>query len=273
MRNLITILLILSCVVSKAQFNTLVFSISEKEEIQTDSIRIENDEKERKRPLDFLFKKSEKKALKEQNDSLKALVDYFKQKTAVENNILLKDIHRQLIIKDDGDYRKSNKSKSFKSFELINDSEFPLSMPLNRKLVITSTYGSRIHPISGKRKSHNGVDLRADYEEVFSILSGVVVESGWDVSGGGNFVKIQHSDRFETAYLHLSQILCKPGDKIKSGDIIGISGNTGSSTGPHLHFAVKEYGRFINPISFLNQLINYNNIMSNHLTTVDYGRK
>ena len=74
--------------------------------------------------------------------------------------------------------------------------------------------------------------------------------TGWDPKGGGNFIKISHSGRFETSYLHLSEIYYKAGEYVNAGFIIGKSGNSGNSTGPHLHFAVKEYGKYINPIHF-----------------------
>lgn len=64
----------------------------------------------------------------------------------------------------------------------------------------------RKHPIYDSYKFHNGVDLSANYQDVFSVLDGVVVESGWDNGGGGNFIAIKHSNRFTTLYLHLWEI-------------------------------------------------------------------
>ena len=88
----------------------------------------------------------------------------------------------------------------------------------------------------------------------------MISEVGFDNRGGGLFIKVNHSDRFETAYLHLSEMYYRLGESVKAGFIIGKSGNTGNSTGPHLHFAVKEWGKPINPINFLNDLIFANNI-------------
>ena len=79
-------------------------------------------------------------------------------------------------------------------------------MPLNREISITSPYGIRIHPIFGATKFHNGIDLAANYENVYSVLDGIVTETGWDNKGGGNYIKIRHFNRFETAYLHQSEI-------------------------------------------------------------------
>ncbi|MCD1117502.1 M23 family metallopeptidase [Chryseobacterium sp. C-17] len=111
---------------------------------------------------------------------------------------------------------------------------------------------------------HNGIDLKASYENVYSVIDGIVTATGWDPKGGGNFIKVKHFNRFETTYMHLSEIYYKIGDRVKAGFIIGKSGNTGNSTGPHLHFSVKEFGQNINPSQFLNDLIKVNNLIANH---------
>ena len=137
-------------------------------------------------------------------------------------------------------------------------------MPLNSGISITSPYGIRIHPIFGATKFHNGIDLAANYENVYSVLDGIVTETGWDNKGGGNYIKIKHFNRFETAYLHLSEMYYRVGEFVKAGFIIAKSGNSGNSTGPHLHFSVKEFGQSINPSHFLNDLIKVNQLIANH---------
>ena len=125
-------------------------------------------------------------------------------------------------------------------------------MPLKRML-ITSNYGNRFHPVDRVNKFHAGIDLRANSDYVYAVLDGIVSEA--DYSGGaGNYIKVRHKD-FETVYMHLTRSFYSEGDLIYAGDIIALSGNTGKSTAPHLHFAVKENGRYINPIQFLNDLI------------------
>ncbi|MPT33046.1 MAG: M23 family metallopeptidase, partial [Chryseobacterium sp.] len=74
-------------------------------------------------------------------------------------------------------------------------------------------------------------------------------------SGGGNYIKVKHYNRYETAYLHLSEIYYKVGELVKAGYVIAKSGNSGNSTGAHLHFAVRENGKYIDPVQFLNDLI------------------
>ena len=137
-------------------------------------------------------------------------------------------------------------------------------MPLHRKMSITSPYGTRTHPIFGTSKFHNGIDLKANYENVYSVLDGIVTETGWDNKGGGNYIKIKHFKRFETAYLHLSEMYYRVGERVKAGFIIAKSGNSGNSTGPHLHFSVKEFGKSINPSHFLNDLIKVNQLIATY---------
>ena len=137
-------------------------------------------------------------------------------------------------------------------------------MPLNREISITSPYGTRKHPIFGTSKFHNGIDLAAHYENVYSVLDGIVTETGWDDNGGGNYIKIKHFNRFETTYLHLSEIYYRVGEHVKAGFIIAKSGNSGNSTGPHLHFSVKEFGQSINPAHFLKDLIKANQLIATY---------
>lgn len=139
-----------------------------------------------------------------------------------------------------------------------------ISMPLRNEMTVTSPYGWRIHPMAIKSQMHRGVDLKGNNENVYAVLDGVISETGWDAKGGGNFIKINHYGRFETAYLHLSQTYYKVGEKVRAGFIIAKSGNTGSSTGPHLHFAVREEGQIINPLHFLHHLLKANNLIINH---------
>ena len=136
-------------------------------------------------------------------------------------------------------------------------------MPLS-EMIISSGFGTRYHPIDKVYKEHNGIDLAANNSFVFSVLDGIVVDSGYS-RANGNYIIIRHED-FETYYLHLDSFYNIVDDIISAGDIIGVTGSTGKSTGEHLHFAVKENGKFINPVTFLNNLIKTNN------TILDYDR-
>lgn len=126
-------------------------------------------------------------------------------------------------------------------------------LPL-KHLLPTSTYGWRIHPVTGEIKFHKGVDLAARHDIVFSILDGIVSRIGYDPFIG-NYILIAHSGDVESLYGHLSAIAPLPGEQIKAGQAIGITGATGRVTGEHLHFSIKYRGHELPPLAFLNGLL------------------
>jgi murein DD-endopeptidase MepM/ murein hydrolase activator NlpD len=134
-------------------------------------------------------------------------------------------------------------------------------LPL-RHLQLTSGYGYRVHPLTGRCQFHSGIDLHARNDTVFAVLSGRAVAVGYDPLLGF-YVRLGHGD-FETVYGHLSQLFVLPGDSVLSGSPLGISGHSGRVTGEHLHFAVCYRNRAIDPLKFLTLLINFN---SNHKET------
>ncbi len=113
--------------------------------------------------------------------------------------------------------------------------------------VLTSRYGSR----EGRR--HAGIDISgAEGADIKAADGGKVVFAGWDDSGYGNMVKIEHSTGYTTLYAHCSKLYVKEGDKVGQGDVIAAVGNTGRSTGPHLHFEVidTKTNKSLNPLDF-----------------------
>jgi len=118
---------------------------------------------------------------------------------------------------------------------------------------ITDAYGWRIHPITKRREFHRGIDLRAKHREpVWTTADGIVEFAGYSRrSGYGNLVIIDHGFGFKTYYGHLHAVKVRRGDTVVRGDIIAISGNTGRSTAPHLHYEIRFLGRPVNPYWFL----------------------
>ena len=117
---------------------------------------------------------------------------------------------------------------------------------------ITSDFGSRIHPIYGTNLLHGGIDIGVETgTPVKAALPGTVKEVGSNASAG-NFVSLIHSDKVETKYAHLSEVLVSEGDSVYQGQTVALSGNTGVSTGPHLHFEIRIGGVRINPLWVLN---------------------
>ncbi|MBM3241637.1 M23 family metallopeptidase [Candidatus Poribacteria bacterium] len=123
--------------------------------------------------------------------------------------------------------------------------------PLKDKLTVTSGYGYRIHPVSGQRLFHHGIDLRAkEGTRIYAAQAGKVIFVGW-LGGYGRLVVIKHDDKYTTRYGHLAKITVRSGQKVKSGTVIGLSGDTGYSTGPHLHFEVRCKGKSIDPAKYV----------------------
>ena len=116
---------------------------------------------------------------------------------------------------------------------------------------LTSSFGSRKHPVLKKVLNHAGVDLRAKTgTRVASAKEGVVTFAG-RASGYGKLIIIKHSDGYETRYAHLSQINVKKGQKISQNQYIALSGATGRVSGPHLHFEIRKNGKIENPLTYL----------------------
>ena len=119
-----------------------------------------------------------------------------------------------------------------------------VSLPLE-KIKVTSPYGMRNDPFTGKKKMHYGLDLRADRSEVYAMMHGIVEKAGQD-RVSGKHVTVRHWE-FSVSYCHLSECHVKRGDCVKPGDVVGKSGSTGRSSSPHLHLAVRMGRRHINP--------------------------
>ena len=123
--------------------------------------------------------------------------------------------------------------------------KLPLAMPVRDSFRYTSGFGRRWG------RMHEGIDMAGPVgTPIYATGDGVVIQAG-RASGYGNLIKIQHELGTETRYGHLSRIRVKVGDKVSQGDLIGDMGNTGRSTGPHLHYEVRMKGRAVDPMSFI----------------------
>lgn len=125
-----------------------------------------------------------------------------------------------------------------------------LKVPVQGK--ITSKYGNRIHPISGVLKFHNGIDIAAATGTAVKAPASGVITKRWTDSSNGNALQIKHNNGYTTGYAHLSAWNVAVGDKVVKGQQVAKVGNTGNSTGAHLHFTVKDKKGFnIDPESVL----------------------
>lgn len=150
-------------------------------------------------------------------------------------------------------------SKSYDEInQLVRDKEemfasIPAIQPISNKELrrIASGFGMRMHPIYKTRKMHSGMDFSAPTgTSVYATGKGKVVKVKKLRKGYGYHVVIDHGFNYETLYAHLSKISVRRGQRINRGDVIGLVGNTGTSTAPHLHYEVHKNGKRINPINF-----------------------
>lgn len=119
---------------------------------------------------------------------------------------------------------------------------------------ITSRFGERIHPITGDKKNHNGLDIGAGYGAAIVAADGGSVTLAGVNGGYGNCVMINHGNGYVTLYGHMSSIAVSNGQSVSQGDTIGYVGSTGLSTGPHLHFEIHSGGGLIDPEQFFSGL-------------------
>ena len=123
---------------------------------------------------------------------------------------------------------------------------------------ITSPYGSRLHPIQGVIKNHDGIDIGGSTgDPVYAAADGIIIYSAFNTGGYGNMVMIDHGLNSEgvkivTLYAHGDKLLKSVGETVKQGDVIMEMGSTGNSTGPHVHFEVRENGSHVDPKNYLS---------------------
>ena len=121
---------------------------------------------------------------------------------------------------------------------------------------LSSRYGTRIDPFSGKKAWHEGVDFAGKAgSNIVAVASGIVSWSG-ERYGYGKMVEVAHGDGVITRYAHNQENLVKVGDMVRRGDVVALMGNSGRSTGPHVHFEVHKNGRPVDPASYLRRTPN-----------------
>ena len=134
----------------------------------------------------------------------------------------------------------------------VKERLMPTTLPV-KAAYLGSPFGVRSDPIAGLRALHEGIDFNAEPgTPVIAAADGVVLSAAYH-NDFGNMVEIDHGEGLTTRYAHLSRMGVKPGALIKRGELLGAVGNTGRSTGPHLHFEVRMFGVAKNPAQFLKQ--------------------
>ncbi|NIJ15085.1 murein DD-endopeptidase MepM/ murein hydrolase activator NlpD [Sphingobium vermicomposti] len=119
------------------------------------------------------------------------------------------------------------------------------------KLSLTSNFGARSDPFNGRTRMHKGVDIPGPVgTPIYATADGIVSRAGW-ASGYGNLVQISHGSGMETRYGHMSKLIVAANSYVRRGQLIGLMGSTGRSTGSHLHYEVRVDGQAVNPIPFV----------------------
>lgn len=121
---------------------------------------------------------------------------------------------------------------------------------------VSSPFGYRWHPISGKWKMHNGVDLTGpEGTPIVATRSGYVTTAAYQAGGAGNYVSLSHGDGFGSIYMHMTHYVVSYGQYVEAGQVIGYMGTTGGSTGVHLHFGISYNGVYVNPAEYIPSLV------------------
>ena len=116
---------------------------------------------------------------------------------------------------------------------------------------LSSAYGMRVHPVTGRLARHNGIDIPAPHgTPIFATADGIVGRAQ-RLGGYGLYVEVEHGNNIQTRYGHMSSYIVAAGQRVKKGEILGYVGSTGRSTGNHLHYEVRIAGTPVNPIPFV----------------------
>jgi len=159
------------------------------------------------------------------------------------------DLERLKSLLDDREEKLTLLEEALLGSELIQETK-PSGRPV-KKGWISSIYGKRTDPFSGKRAYHRGVDFAGKKgTEVYSVAAGVVKRSK-KVAGFGNVVEIRHADGYTTLYAHNDKNIVEKGEVVNKGQLIALLGNTGRSSGPHVHFEVHKDGKIVDPRRYI----------------------
>ena len=144
-------------------------------------------------------------------------------------------------------------NRTFSGAERLYFISLPFRSPLDHYWEITSPFGMRNHPVTGAWEHHNGLDVRAPVgTPVYAAEKGTIIASS-ELDNYGIILILKHRGGYETRYAHLDEVYVRKGETVTRGQMIARSGNTGLSTGPHLHFEIRKNGQTIDPVKLVSQ--------------------
>lgn len=158
------------------------------------------------------------------------------------SKITLVDLRRRL--------RRADRAKLDLADEVLRRANiFAMAWPVERSFRVTSRFGMRVHPVTGREVEHLGVDVATPEGTQVRAAAAGVVRRVRKSGGNGLWIEVEHGGGVRTQYLHLSAFLVKRGQKVAAGDVIGLSGATGRVTGPHLHYQVVHEDEHLDPLA------------------------
>ncbi len=223
-----------------------------KETIEAKKIEIEQSKAEKEKNAESL--KSKQNSLsKKQAQSDQLIQEINSDAAATKRAVLAAEAEEEKL---QAEIRKMLSSSG--NSELIDTGEF--RWPLNTKFNnITSKFGYRTHPVTGKYKLHTGVDIASSGikgSSIYAAKGGTVLKAGYN-TGYGNYVLIDHGGGYATLYGHASTLTVSAGQNVSRGDVLGYVGSTGYSTGPHLHFEIIKNGEYTNPLTYFSGVMSF----------------
>ena len=170
-----------------------------------------------------------------------------------ESEALQEDLMAEIALKE-AELKEAKYEENLRKLALQGDNP-----PSNAKWVtpvsgyrLTSAFGMRKHPVLGVVRMHNGIDMDcAAGTPIYATRAGTVTRTAYQASGAGNYVSINHLDGFSSIYMHMTHYVVSAGQNVSAGQLIGYVGNTGISTGPHLHFGISYAGTYVNPLAYI----------------------
>lgn len=218
-------------------------------------------ELENKKKIQELFKIDAEALISEKKSIIEAIErnekDIYEKLEASRDAIDLLEAQEQAMIKESKNIEKKiiELEKLYQEYSSSNsNTNSNLIWPSRNSTYISSYYGWReVHPIYGYGRMHYGIDISASYgTDIISSADGVVTLVLYDDVGYGWYIIVYHGDGISTLYAHCSKVLVKEGQKVKQGQVIGLVGTTGASSGPHIHFEVRINGKAQNPLEYVS---------------------
>ena len=124
----------------------------------------------------------------------------------------------------------------------------PTGLPIKGEADVTSEFGMRMDPRNKQKRFHRGIDIRAKMRTpIYATANGTVSTTEFSDEGYGTKLVIDHADGYQTTFAHMDDIVVKEGEMVKKGELIGYTGNSGQSLGPHLHYEIQKDGKYVDP--------------------------